>query len=434
MAHEVLMPKLSSTMTDGTITVWLKQEGDAVEVGEAIFEVMTDKIAIEVEAYEEGILLKRYIGDGESAPVNSVIAYIGEAGEKVPDARPGGSADESSGVNEPSAKAAEAAATDQLNPVDEGIESGAHQSTDSKVRATPAARRAARENGIELQKVTGSGPKGRIQAADISAYTESAAKKSIKDRQSDQTHQTHPTRQAAANTETGQLIPWSGMRKVIADKMLQSTSTIPHVTMNAEVNMSAMVQLRSQLLPMIEEQTDQRLSYLELIIKATTIALKAYPMFNAHATEEGIRQFDDVNMGVAVALPEGLVVPVVQQANRMGLSELTASVKELTSKARDNQLAPDEMNGGTFTISSLGRSRVKEFTPIINAPEAAILGVGGLFEKLSVDMYNDREKIEHCPTLNLCLSFDHRVADGAPAAAFLSRIAEILEQPMSLLL
>ena len=428
MAHEVLMPKLSSTMTDGTITVWLKNEGEAVEVGEAIFEVMTDKIAIEVEAYEEGVLLKRYIGDGESAPVNSVIAYIGEAGEQVPAEMPGLSGDQPPAEgNEPPSEAADA-----THPVEEPATGDTPQPVNGKIRATPAARRAAREKGLELQQVPGSGPNGRIQAADVATYV---SRSTVGDEgtrnQSMSLKAADSSREAS---EEGQLIPWAGMRKVIAENMQRSKSTIPHVTMTATVNMSEVVKLRQQLLPMIEEQTKERLSYLELIIKATTIALKAYPQFNAHGTEEGIRRFDEVNMGVAVALSDGLVVPVVKQANRMGLSELTASVKELTAKARKGGLAPDEMNGGTFTISSLGRSRVTTFTPIINAPEVAILGIGGLFDALSVDVYNDMEKIEHTPTLNLSLSFDHRVADGAPAAAFLSRIVDLLEQPMGLLL
>lgn len=424
MAHEVLMPKLSSTMTDGTITVWLKKEGETVAVGEAIFEVMTDKIAIEVEAYEEGLLLKRYIGDGESAPVNSVIAYIGEAGESVPEAM-SGLADEGKEVSSASSEEAAAAGTEKMSAEGQAataLTAAPVTEPNGKIRATPAARRAAREKGLALQNVTGSGPKGRIQAADISAYTET----SVADATIVETNQ--------AAVEASRLIPWSGMRQVIAENMHHSTITIPHVTLTAEVNMSALVKLREQLLPMIEEQTTKRLSYLELMIKAATIALKAYPMFNAHGTEAGIRQFDEVNMGVAVALPEGLVVPVVKQANRMGLSELTASVKELTEKARENRLTPDEMSGGTFTISSLGRSRVKAFTPIINAPEAAILGVGGLFEQLSAAGDNELEKWTVTPAVNLCLSFDHRVADGAPAAAFLSLLVEILENPMSLLL
>lgn len=401
MAHEVLMPKLSSTMDVGTITTWLKDEGDSVEVGEAIFEVMTDKIAIEVEAYDEGILLKKYIGDDESAPVNSVIAYIGEAGEEVPDEMPGST--------EEAAPAEEKAA--EPEKVEEKAVEAAPVAA-KNIRATPAARRIAREKGIDLQKVAGSGPKGRIQAQDVANYQEKPAA-------------------PAAEANSGELIPWSGMRKVIADRMLNSKTTIPHVTMNAEVDMTKLKELRGQLLPMVEEQTGNRISFLEIIIKAAMVALKSYPEFNAHGLEAGIQRFDEVNMGVAVAVSEGLVVPVVKNASRMGLSELTKSVKEVTQKARDGQLSPHEMSGGTFTVSSLGRSKVQTFNPIINAPEVAILGVGGMYDKLALDATGEVKTIS---ALNLSLSFDHRVADGAPAAAFLSMIVEMLENPMSLLL
>ena len=404
MANEVLMPKLSSTMDVGTITTWLKNEGDSVEIGEAIFEVMTDKIAIEVEAYDEGILLKKYIGDGESAPVNSVIAYIGEAGEDVPAEMPSGEAEVA--VEEPE-KAVEAVA----EPVNETA------GATTKVRATPAARRIAREKGIDLQKVQGSGPKGRIQAMDVKEYQEPATAATTK----------------AAVTE-GELIPWSGMRKAIADKMSESKQTIPHVTMNAEVDLTKVIELRKQLLPMVEERTDQRLSFLEIIAKAAMVALKAYPEFNAHAYEDGIKRFDQVNLGVAVAVDAGLVVPVVEQASQMGLSELTAAVKAVTKKAREGQLLPAEMSGGTFTISSLGRSKVQTFNPIINLPEVAILGVGGSYDKLIVKNTSEGPSVATVTALNLCLSFDHRVADGAPAAAFLSMIVDLLENPMSLLL
>ncbi len=404
MANEVLMPKLSSTMDVGTITTWFKEEGDSVEVGEAIFEVMTDKIAIEVEAYDEGILLKKYIGDDESAPVNSVIAYIGEAGEKVPDEMPGAEAEAAPEKAEeaPKADAAPAAAETTSNVVAKNI------------RATPAARRIAREKGIDLQKVNGSGPKGRIQALDVANYEEKPAAPAV-----------------AAATDEGELIPWSGMRKVIADRMLNSKTTIPHVTMNAEVDMTKLKELRGQLLPMVEEQTGNRISFLEIIIKASMVALKSFPEFNAHALDEGIKRFKDVNMGVAVAVPAGLVVPVVQNASAMGLSDLTKSVKEVTQKARDGQLMPQEMSGGTFTVSSLGRSKVQSFNPIINAPEVAILGVGGMYDKL---VLTETDEVKNVSTLTLSLSFDHRVADGAPAAAFLSTIVDMLENPMSLLL
>ncbi|MGG5370626.1 dihydrolipoamide acetyltransferase family protein [Enterococcus sp. AZ196] len=402
MANEVLMPKLSSTMDVGTITTWLKNEGDSVEIGEAIFEVMTDKIAIEVEAYDEGILLKKYIGDGESAPVNSVIAYIGEAGEDVPAEMPGAGSE--------TAEETKAEAAETTEPAKETT------IVTTKVRATPAARRIAREKGIDLQKVQGSGPKGRIQALDVKEYQEPAAAAST------------------AKAAEGELIPWSGMRKVIADKMSESKHTIPHVTMNAEVDLTKVIELRKQLLPMVEERTDERLSFLEIIAKAAMVALKAYPEFNAHAYAEGIKQFDQVNLGVAVAVSDGLIVPVVEQADQKGLSDLTAAVKAVTKKARDGQLMPAEMSGGTFTISSLGRSKVQTFNPIINLPEVAILGVGGSYDKLVVEDTPEGPQVATITALNLCLSFDHRVADGAPAAAFLSMIVDLLENPMSLLL
>ncbi|GCF94392.1 dihydrolipoyllysine-residue acetyltransferase component of acetoin cleaving system [Enterococcus florum] len=409
MAHEVLMPKLSSTMDVGTITTWLKNEGDPVEVGEAIFEVMTDKIAIEVEAYDEGILLKKYIGDDESAPVNSVIAYIGEAGEEVPAEMP-------SGEEAPKEAPKEEAAVETKEEKSAAAREPAKVDT-KNIRATPAARRIAREKGIDLQKVNGSGPKGRIQAQDVANYQEQPA--------------------AAANpvaADTSELIPWSGMRKAIADKMSASKTTIPHVTMNAEVDMTKVKELRGQLLPMVEEQTSERISFLEIIMKATMVALKAHPEFNAHGLDEGIRQFKEINMGVAVAVSEGLVVPVVHHADSMGLSALTQAVKEVTGKARNGQLTPSEMSGGTFTVSSLGRSKVKEFNPIINAPEVAILGVGGMYDKVVVEQTEEGPQVKRVSALNLCLSFDHRVVDGAPASEFLSMIVELLENPMSLLL
>lgn len=397
MAHEVLMPKLSSTMAEGTITHWLKEEGDSVEVGEAIFEVMTDKIAIEVEAYEEGILLKKYLGDGDRAPVNSIIAYIGETGEKVPEEMPTVEA-EPLLVTEEAVQPKKTEAAPQSALPD-----------NVKIRATPAARRIAREKGLDLFQVTGSGPKGRIQANDVKNYKTAAV--------------------AGENSVT-RVIPWAGMRQVISERMTYSKTTIPHVTLNAQVEMSEAAQMRSQLLPMIEEQTGHRLSYLEIIAKATMVALKEFPIFNANALDDGIHVYEEVNLGLAVAVPDGLMVPVIKNASQMGLAELTTAVKELTQRTRNGQLMPEEMQGGTFSISSLGRTRVQTFNPIINAPEVAILGIGGITK----EWVKNGDRIDSVPMLNLSLSFDHRAVDGAPAAAFLSRICELLETPVSMLL
>ncbi|MFW7385327.1 dihydrolipoamide acetyltransferase family protein [Vagococcus fluvialis] len=405
MAHEILMPKLSSTMDVGTITVWLKEEGDRVEVGEAIFEVMTDKIAIEVEAYEEGILLKKYIGNDGSAPVNSVIGYIGEAGEEVPATMPG--LETSEEVIEEVVEVKEIATKVEESSV----------KTD-KVRATPAARRLARLNNVDLYDVKGSGPRNRVQAQDILSYQPAVTGSAV----------------TTVADDEFELIPWTPMRKIISENMVQSKREVPHVVMTAEVDMTKVVSLRKDLISLVEEETNERLSYLEIITKATTRVLKKYPIFNSRSSEEGIYQYKHVNMGIAVALEDGLIVPVVKNADKKGLAELTTDIKELTRKARNSQLSKDEMTGATFTISSLGKSKVKHFTPIINYPEAAILGVGGMYEKQEIITDNGEVKVINKPVVELSLSFDHRVVDGAPASNFLSDLVTILEEPMSLLL
>lgn len=406
MAHEILMPKLSSTMDVGTITVWLKEEGDRVEVGEAIFEVMTDKIAIEVEAYEEGILLKKYIGNDGSAPVNSVIGYIGEAGEEVPATMPGLETSEEV-IEEVVVEVKEIATKVEESSV----------KTD-KVRATPAARRLARLNNVDLYDVKGSGPRNRVQAQDILSYQPAVTGSAV----------------TTVADDEFELIPWTPMRKIISENMVQSKREVPHVVMTAEVDMTKVVSLRKDLISLVEEETNERLSYLEIITKATTRVLKKYPIFNSRSSEEGIYQYKHVNMGIAVALEDGLIVPVVKNADKKGLAELTTDIKELTRKARNSQLTKDEMTGATFTISSLGKSKVKHFTPIINYPEAAILGVGGMYEKQEIITENGEVKVINKPVVELSLSFDHRVVDGAPASNFLSDLVTILEEPMSLLL
>ncbi|MBO0437178.1 dihydrolipoamide acetyltransferase family protein [Vagococcus fluvialis] len=405
MAHEILMPKLSSTMDVGTITVWLKEEGDRVEVGEAIFEVMTDKIAIEVEAYEEGILLKKYIGNDGSAPVNSVIGYIGEAGEEVPATMPG--LETSEEVIEEVVEVKEVATKVEESSV----------KTD-KVRATPAARRLARLNNVDLYDVKGSGPRNRLQAQDILSYQPAVTGSAV----------------ITVADDEFELISWTPMRKIISENMVQSKREVPHVVMTAEVDMAKVVSLRKDLISLVEEETSERLSYLEIITKATARVLKKYPIFNSRSSEEGIYQYKHVNMGIAVALEDGLIVPVVKNADKKGLAELTTDIKELTRKARNSQLSKDEMTGATFTISSLGKSKVKHFTPIINYPEAAILGVGGMYEKQEIITENGEIKVINKPVVELSLSFDHRVVDGVPASNFLSDLVTILEEPMSLLL
>ncbi|QZN88162.1 2-oxo acid dehydrogenase subunit E2 [Vagococcus lutrae] len=405
MAYEILMPKLSSTMDTGTITTWLKNVGERIEVGEVIFEVMTDKIAIEVESYEEGFLLKKYIDDGESAPVNSIIGYIGEEDEEVPETIPP-LIDENT-----NAKSKENDIKQENKKILE-----IHQT--DKVRATPAARRLARLNNVELKNINGTGPRSRVQANDVLNYD---------------LNKEHENYQHFIESGS-ELIPWTSMRKVIAENMLKSKKEIPHVVMTAEVDMTKVVQLRNYLLPLIQDETGERVSYLEIIAKATSHNLKRYPIFNSRSSDEGVFKYKEVNLGVAVALEQGLIVPVVKNADKKGLVELTTEIKALTKKARSNQLLKEEMNDATFTISSLGKSRVKHFTPIINYPEVAILGVGGIYEKQKIVEKDGQLAVLNIPIVELSLSFDHRVVDGAPASAFLSDLVATLEEPMSLLI
>ncbi|MBP1039943.1 2-oxo acid dehydrogenase subunit E2 [Vagococcus sp. BWB3-3] len=392
MAFEILMPKLSSTMEVGSITQWLKEEGETVETGEAIFEVMTDKIAIEVESYEDGILLKRYYDVDQDIPINAVIGYIGEAGEEVPEEAP-----------RPNQATPAVETAEQVAAV--VIEQGPSR---EQVRATPAARKVARQRGIDLQKISGSGTNGRIHVVDVEQY--------------------QPVSLAERPTEE-RVIPWRGMRKAIADAMVKSKTEKPHVTMLAEVSMVKAIQLRQTLLPLIEAQTGYRLSYTEIIIKAVTTALKKHPSLNGIIKEDGIHQFSQVNMGVAVSLEEGLMVPVIPNANDLGLAELTVATKEVAVKARTGNLPPDALKGGTFTISSLGNSAVRSFNPVINGGEVAILGVGGLYD----GPISTEEGLKMAKQLTLSLSFDHRALDGAPAAAFLTTVVSLLEEPYRLL-
>lgn len=454
MAHEIFMPKLSSTMAEGSITEWYKEEGDPVEIGEAIFEVMTDKIAIEVESYDEGILLKKYFDVDEPVPINHVIGYIGEKGEKVPDAPPGESGSKSEEATPPSPKTDETD-TPKFNKetVKEAVTSdkessqrpdplkftGTEETSEieqanlsEKVRATPAARRLAREHDLLLHEVTGSGRKGRIHVEDVKIHLEG---KEITPEVT--VNEAPPENSPTSKTVTSTLpagekiIPWKGMRKVIADRMTKSKQTIPHVTLNANFDAREMIKLRQELLPLIEKTTGKRISYNEIIIKAMTVALKQHPRLNAHTLDDGIHEFKDMNIGFAVSVAEGLLVPVLTFANHKGLAELTSDFKELTEKARTGKLTSEEMTGGTITLSNLGKSRVENFNPIINQPEVAILGVGTLTEVLDL---NESGNVFKKPTMTLSLSFDHRAVDGAPAAEFLNTLIEILEDPRLLLL
>lgn len=455
MAHEIFMPKLSSTMAVGSITEWYKEEGDPVEMGEAIFEVMTDKIAIEVEAYNSGVLLKKYYGTDEPVPVNQVIGYIGDPGEKVPDQPPGtesvdkepamDSAIESPLAPQPVVERSEAEgqaegqkeAEPEVANWGEPVPSGqAHAAPPppaepyGKVRATPSARRMARESGVDLTQVAGSGRMGRVQLEDVRKFaTEKKAQPQAVEQPAAAPVRPQPAASLAAGAEAN-IIPWKGMRKAIADRMSQSKQQVPHVTLNATLDAGKLVELREQLLPLVEEQSGRRLSYTELIVKALAVALQKHPRLNAHVLEDGIHEFPQINVGVAVAVEDGLFVPVLRNVEQKGLAQITRETKELAEKARQGQLTPEEMSGGTISVSNLGNSRVEHFNPIIRQPEVAILGIGRMRQEWAMD---EAGQLHQKPVMTLSLSFDHRAVDGAPAAAFLDSLIAILENPLLLL-
>ncbi len=443
MAKEIFMPKLSSTMEVGTLLQWFKEEGESVDIGEPLFEIMTDKINIEVEAYDRGILLKKYFQPDDQIPVNQVIGYIGEPGEKVPDEPPALSEES----NEQSGEK-----TEQSETNEDAVEVKSNEN--GKVRATPAARRLAKEAKVDLRNIVGSGPKGRIHLKDVKQYleTEKAQPKASplarkiaehenidlkalqgsgaggKVMKQDVINAIQASSQKAQQPEVRKKL--SGLRKVVADRMVQSAFTAPHVTLASDIDMTKAIEMRTALLPVVEKQTGFRLTYTDIIIKAVGTALSRFPEVNVHLEHDEIIYKNEVNVGVAVAVKDGLMVPVIKQVEQKGLTAICAEAKDLSKRAREQKLRPDELKGSTFTISNLGMYPIDVFTPIINQPEIAILGVGRTQEKPVV--VNGEIVIR--PMMTASLSFDHRVIDGAPAAEFLAEVKRILENPYEMIL
>ncbi|MED0716523.1 dihydrolipoamide acetyltransferase family protein [Aeribacillus composti] len=443
MAKEIFMPKLSSTMEVGTLLQWFKEEGESVDIGEPLFEIMTDKINIEVEAYDRGILLKKYFQPDDQIPVNQVIGYIGEPGEKVPDEPPALSEES----NEQSGEK-----TEQSETNEDAVEVKSNEN--GKVRATPAARRLAKEAQVDLRNIVGSGPKGRIHLKDVKQYleTEKAQPKASPLARKIAEHENIDLKALQGSGAGGRVMKQdvinaiqassqkaqqpevrkklSGLRKVVADRMVQSAFTAPHVTLASDIDMTKAIEMRTALLPVVEKQTGFRLTYTDIIIKAVGTALSRFPEVNVHLEHDEIIYKNEVNVGVAVAVKDGLMVPVIKQVEQKGLAAICAEAKDLSKRAREQKLRPDELKGSTFTISNLGMYPIDVFTPIINQPEIAILGVGRTQEKPVV--VNGEIVIR--PMMTVSLSFDHRVIDGAPAAEFLAEVKRILENPYEMIL
>ena len=403
MAYEVLMPQLGLTMEEGTVSQWLKKEGDEVKAGEAILEITTDKLTNEVVSEHDGVLLKIVAQEGDDIPVKGLLAYIGQPGEQVGD-----------GAAAPAAAAAPVAA-----PVADA--------SGKRIRISPFARKLAAGMGVDYSTLTGSGPSGRIVAKDI--YAAAEAQKAAP---AAAAAAPAPAAAPAAKTNVelmdgDTVVKLSGMRKVVAERMLQSHTEIPPVTQNTKVDVTELMKFRKDLLA----KTGKKYSVNDLVLKATAKVLRQHPEILVSYDGNQMIQHTHVNLGMAVALDAGLIVPVIRDADKMGLDELSATAKDLATRAKENKLTPDEYKGSTFSVSNLGMFGIETFTPIVNQPNAAILGVCSIEDELQMD---DEGNISKHQVMRLSFTLDHRLMDGAVAAKFAMDLRDLLQSPLNILL
>ena len=415
MAYEILMPQLGLTMEEGTVSSWLKHEGDAVKAGEAILEITTDKLTNEVTSEHDGVLLKIVAQEGEDIPVKGLLGYVGQAGEQV-----GGAAAPAAVPVEAVAPAAASAAV---------IAPAAVSAGGARIRISPFARKLAANMGVDYSALTGSGPSGRIVAKDI--YAAAEARKSAP-AAAPAAPAAAPAAPAAKKSglelmEGDTIAKLSGMRKVVAERMLQSHTEIPPVTQNTKVDVTALMKFRKSLI----ETAGKKFSVNDLILKATAKVLRAHPEVLVSYDNGQVIQRAHVNLGMAVALDAGLIVPVIRDADKMGLDELAAKAKDLATRAKENKLTTDEYKGSTFSVSNLGMFGIETFTPIVNQPDAGILGVCAIQDELVMD---DEGNISKHQVMRLSFTYDHRLIDGAVAAKFIMDLRDLLQSPMNILL
>lgn len=427
MIREVILTQLGETMDEGTIASWHKQVGDRVEKGEPLCAVETDKAVLDVEAPTAGYLVKIAAPAGSTVPVLQVIGYLADQpGESLEAAAPG-PAGNGAARTEPAAPA-------EAQPEPQTTDPG------PPLRVTPAARRVAREHGVDVAKLKGTGPGGRVVEKDVWAQIKAqetatrppaVAAPSNGGRAEAPAVAPAPTPASAPVPTQGdwELVPLTRMRRIIAENLSRSYREAVHVTLHCEVDMAEAAKLRAQLLAEWEPRHGIRVTFTDLIVKAVAKALAEHRPINASYAEDGIRIHRHVNVGVAMAIPTGLVVPVVRDADGLALLEVAKTVRRFTEKARAGQINPDDLRGGTFTVTNMGTMGIDAFTPIINGYEGAILGVGRIADKPAVHAGSLAVR----PLMALSLSFDHRLVDGAGAAAFLGRVKQILENPYLIL-
>lgn len=435
MPINIEMPKLSDTMTEGTLVRWLKQEGDEIEIGDIIAEIETDKATMEMEAFDEGVLSQISVAEGGKAPVGEVIAVLLEPGEESGAATPAPAAQ---ATPEPT-PAAPAVAESQAPPmISNALASAAAAlksssqptSGSERIKASPLAKKIADAEGIDLTSISGTGPGGRIVKADLAGGSK-AAPASTPAPASSPAPSPAPAPVAISPVASGedQTIPLTGMRKIIADRLLTSKTTIPHFYLHLEVDAAPLMDLRKQINAQAEATHGNKYSVNDFVVKALINASVAVPEVNASFNGDSIVQFAHVGVSVAVAVEDGLVTPVVKNAEQKSLLAISKEIKDLAGRARDKKLLPNEFDGGTVTISNLGAWGIESFDAIVNPPQAAILSVGGIIEKPVV---KDGQIVPGL-RMNLGVSCDHRVVDGAVGAKFIAEIKRLLENPALML-
>jgi pyruvate dehydrogenase E2 component (dihydrolipoamide acetyltransferase) len=479
MAQLLEMPKLSDTMTEGVVRKWQKKEGDKIAPGDLVAEVETDKATMDFESFDEGVLLKLLVADGATVPVGAPIAILGKAGEDISAAlaeaekKKGGkaaAAPAAKAAPAPAAKAAPAAAPAKpasaaapaaakpapaaakpapqpARPAPAPAATPANGASSGKILASPLARRLATDLGVDLRTVAGTGPGGRIVERDVKAAAErgpgaapasGADEASVPRADASLPHPLAPERRAEARPSVSfpagedTLQPLSLMRKTIARRLVESKTQIPHFYLTTEADMEAAMIFREQ----VKEVHGAKLSVNDLIIKAAALALRRVPEANAGWSPEGdgIIRFGRVDVGMAVAIEDGLVTPVIRSADVKTLGQIAAEAQDLAKRARDRKLKPEDMTGGTFSISNLGMMGIKDFAAIINPPEAAILAVGAVRKEAVVKRAagGTTDQIVIGQRMSMTLSCDHRVIDGALGAKLLQAIVAILERPITL--
>lgn len=451
MAEVIRMPRMSDTMEEGNIVAWLKEEGETVEAGEILAEVETDKATMELDSYFDGVLLHIAIKEGV-VPINGVIAVIGEVGEDWK------AAIENSGGDSSAASDSDTEATETKEPAQEkvvgpasaedvtpgAVSDNGTASSDERIKASPLAKSMAKDAGISLSSISGSGENGRIVKRDVEAAMTQAPEPSAQPAPAQPAVTMAPANQAtspaaaapapAANVpafsfngggENYEDQPVSQMRKAVSRLVSGSKFSAPHFYVTVEIDMGRIWEMRKKL----NEVAPVKISFNDLVVKACAVNLTKHPVINSSWQEDHIRVHQDVHISVAVAIPDGLMMPVVRYANMKSLSQLNTEVKELVGLAKARKLGTDQMSGSTFSISNLGMFGIEEFTAILNTPNAAILAVGGINDKPVVK----DGKVVPGKIMKVTLSSDHRVVDGASAAAFLNDVKATLEDPIRLL-